>query len=187
MLCQNLRLYSMKYVTFKEIRIRKMRKEMVVARISLGVNGENNQNLISIILILAHVQMSTSRIRIKFRNFITWVKFSVKWQLHNTCRQKIIVSLLVNNLRLIFIVLTLLKPNMTTKLPCNPLILRRMESNQKLYLWLKNYSLVYGYKIQCQIMNNISTYSILTTKKYGPSTLTSLFLPLIFASWCLQQ
>jgi len=71
MLCQNLRLYSMKYVTFKEIRIRKMRKEMVVARISLGVNGENNQNLISIILILAHVQMSTSRIRIKFRNFIT--------------------------------------------------------------------------------------------------------------------
>lgn len=92
----------MKFITFNERKIRTVRKEIAVTRISLGVSEKNNQTLKSIIHILAHIQMATSKIRVKFGNFITLGKYSVVS--YRTLFGKVIVSLPVNKLRLNFIV-----------------------------------------------------------------------------------
>jgi hypothetical protein len=67
--------------------------------------------------------------------------------------------------RMILIVLVLMNPNMTTKFPYHPPMLRRKDWIQKQHLYTKSTTLVFNYSIQCQIMNNVSIYSILNTQK----------------------
>jgi hypothetical protein len=49
---------------------------------------------------------------------------------------------------------------------------------------IKSNILVFYYNIYCQIINNVSMYGILNTKKFIKHSLR-LLLPLMFASWCL--
>jgi hypothetical protein len=68
--------------------------------------------------------------------------------------------------RVILLVLTLLNPNMTTKLPSHPPIVKEKGLTaeatfviQKINIWF------FSYNVQYQLMNGVSVYNILTTKK----------------------
>ena len=87
--------------------------------------------------------------------------------------------------RMIFIVLAWMNPNMTTKFPYHPPMLRRRDWIQKLCLYTKSTILVFNYNIHYKTMDNVSIYAILTTKKkkFIKCPLCLLF-PLIPTSWC---
>ena len=86
--------------------------------------------------------------------------------------------------RVILIVLRLLNPNMTTKLP----IVK--GGGIKLFV-IKSTIWVFNYNIQCQIMNNVSIYGILTTNRSVLNThfvfFCVLYSPVGFSLIRLQQ
>ena len=81
--------------------------------------------------------------------------------LHRLANKKFFHSLL--KFRVILTVLTLMKSNTTPKLPDHPPMLRK-EIKSKTTFVMKGNILVFNYNMYCQIMNNVSTYSILTIK-----------------------
>jgi hypothetical protein len=68
------------------------------------------------------------------------------------------------NLRVVPIILTLLNPNTTTKLPYRQPVLRQRGLNYKIAYVLKAIIRVSNYNIQHQITNSVSTCGNLTRK-----------------------
>ena len=71
--------------------------------------------------------------------------------------------------RVILILLTLLKPNMITKLPCNPPV-RDMGLNYNTTFVIKSNILLSNYNISHPVMNNVPIYGTLTRKKKSLNT-----------------
>jgi hypothetical protein len=133
----------------------------------------------------------------KFKRFIGVLKMLSEWSITWLFYLWIIINEKTNNirrkknrsllkLRVMLVILTLLNPKKTTKLPyCPPMLLER-ELSYKTTFIVKTNVLVSNYSIHYQIMNSVSIYSIVTSKQFINHSFRFLLL-LIFASWCLPN